>query len=342
MRGIGGELALALELGGQAVEHVVERLGENRDLSPAARNLHPGLEFAGVDPRRDRGHPSQRRRHSRAGQVGRQQGERERQQAREHERPGDAVLGPGDDRQRLAGTDDDIQVADVHHVLEHSGATDVWDLLDRVAEVWQQQPPPERRLETLLGAALTIIGHHTRDDLRVVEGRRRAGDQYEQQRRRGAVRLRLDVVTGAGRDLGAGLTGMRSDGLSKLGRVPGDVAIDLGTHLEPGIAVDDEEDDRHRCKQHGGDPDGQAPAQSTWEAKRRPRRPAVARRHVQRLRVPRSHGRIEPVADRSHCHDRIGRVASAQFAPEVADVDIDDVGARVVFIAPDGAQDLFA
>ncbi len=53
-------------------------------------------------------------------------------------------------------------------------------------------------------------------------------------------------------------------------------------------------------------------------------------------------GRIEPVAHRPDV--TIGSVCavSAQLAAQVADVDIDDVGARVVLVAPDGAQDLLA
>ena len=74
---------------------------------PPRRCLHPGLELAGVDPRRHRGHPPQRRRDARAGQVGGEQRQRQRHRAGQHERPRHAVLGPIDDRQRLAGPDDD-------------------------------------------------------------------------------------------------------------------------------------------------------------------------------------------------------------------------------------------
>ncbi len=51
------------------------------------------------------------------------------------------------------------------------------------------------------GGALAVSGTRPPTISGMVEGRRCARDQHEQQRRGGAVRLRLDVVTGAGRDL---------------------------------------------------------------------------------------------------------------------------------------------
>ena len=50
----------------------------------------------------------------------------------------------------------------------------------------------------------------------------------------------------------------------------------------------------------------------------------------------------QPVADRAHGLDRGRRAGPAELAPQVADVDLDDVGAGVVVVAPDRGEDLLA
>src|SRR5271166_329742 len=53
-------------------------------------------------------------------------------------------------------------------------------------------------------------------------------------------------------------------------------------------------------------------------------------------------GIAQPVPDRAHGGDRGRVLRHAEPAPEIADVDIDDVGAGVVFISPHRAEDLLA
>src|SRR5579871_3415409 len=52
--------------------------------------------------------------------------------------------------------------------------------------------------------------------------------------------------------------------------------------------------------------------------------------------------RREPVADRAHRDDRGRRAGAPELASQVADVDLDDVGSRIVRVAPYGAEDLLA
>ena len=91
VRGVGDERALARERLGEAVEHVVEGVGEH----PHLVALRPGVvdarvQVAGVDARGDRRHPPQRPRDARADQIGGEQRAREREQAGEDERARDA------------------------------------------------------------------------------------------------------------------------------------------------------------------------------------------------------------------------------------------------------------
>ena len=106
VRGVGDERALAGERLGQAVEHVVEGVGEHAHLvALPAGVVDARVQVAGVDARGDRGHPAQRARHARADQVGAEQRADEREHAGEDERARDAVLGVRDGRQRLADAD---------------------------------------------------------------------------------------------------------------------------------------------------------------------------------------------------------------------------------------------
>ena len=106
MRGVGDERALARERVGEAVEHVVEGVGEHPHLlALTARVVDARVQVAGVDARRDRRHPPQRPRDARADQIGGEQRADEREQAREDERARDAVLGLRDRRERLADAD---------------------------------------------------------------------------------------------------------------------------------------------------------------------------------------------------------------------------------------------
>src|SRR5271166_6156329 len=63
---------------------------------------------------------------------------------------------------------------------------------------------------------------------------------------------------------------------------------------------------------------------------------------VRALHPPLSARAAEPVADRPYCDDRGRLRVGAELAPEVADIDVDDVGRGIVFIAPHGAEDLLA
>ena len=77
MRGIGDEFPLPGEGVGEAVEHVIEGVGEDAHLVAArAGGGHSRLELAAVDPGRDRGHPPQRRRDAGAGEIRSDQSDR--------------------------------------------------------------------------------------------------------------------------------------------------------------------------------------------------------------------------------------------------------------------------
>ena len=62
VRGVGDELALALEGALEAVEHPVERVGEAADLGRATVDLEPPVELAGLDLGGEPGHPHERAR----------------------------------------------------------------------------------------------------------------------------------------------------------------------------------------------------------------------------------------------------------------------------------------
>jgi hypothetical protein len=112
MRGVGYELALAGERLREPVEHVVERLREDADLVPAAlRRGHAWLQIASVDTGRHSRHPAEGRGHTRAREIRRDQGERERERAGHDERLGDAALRLIDGRQRLTGADGYVEPA---------------------------------------------------------------------------------------------------------------------------------------------------------------------------------------------------------------------------------------
>ncbi len=74
-------------------------------LGLSAGVVDPRVQVAGVDARRDRGHPSQRSRHARADQEGRQQRAGEREDPGEDERARDARLRVRDRAERLADAD---------------------------------------------------------------------------------------------------------------------------------------------------------------------------------------------------------------------------------------------
>ena len=106
VRGVGHERALARERVGEAVEHVVEGVGEHPHLLALALDVVDArVQVAGVHLRGHRGHPPQRAREAR---TDRQRGEQrpgEREQAREDERSRHAALRVGHARQRLPHPD---------------------------------------------------------------------------------------------------------------------------------------------------------------------------------------------------------------------------------------------
>ena len=112
VRRIGYERALARERVGQAVEHVVERLGQDRHLvARFGGDVDARMQIAGVDARRHAGHPAQRSRDACADEVGREQRDGERDQPGEHERLGDAALRARDRCERLSRADDHAEAA---------------------------------------------------------------------------------------------------------------------------------------------------------------------------------------------------------------------------------------
>jgi hypothetical protein len=260
--GVGDEVALALELGREAVEHAVEGIGEHLDLPSADGGVHARLQLARVDPGGHRGHAAQRSRHPGAGQVGGHQRQRERQGPGQDEGPRDAVLGALDDRQRLARPHHRRHAADEDPALQDPHPADVGDLHDRVAEVRTQQPLGVLALLRLLRGALVGAILVAAGDLRVVERRPAMRSEHEQERGRRAERLRADVALSVTDDDAGAVAGERAQGLAELVGVTRGVAVDLGPQLRTGVVVDDEEDHRHGHQQHSGHPSRQPPAQS--------------------------------------------------------------------------------
>ncbi len=127
VRGVRHERALARERVHQAVEHVIEGVGEDRHLvALPTRVVNARMQVARVHPRSHRGHPAQRPRQARADQIRGQQRAGERQQPGEDESAGDATLRAHDARQRLADADrHDHAPADTHAALEHPQIADV-------------------------------------------------------------------------------------------------------------------------------------------------------------------------------------------------------------------------
>ena len=90
--GVGDERPLARERLREAVEHVVEGVGEHpASRRGGARGGHPREQVAGVDARGDGGHPAQRRREPRPGDVGGQRAPARARACRRARTPRDAV-----------------------------------------------------------------------------------------------------------------------------------------------------------------------------------------------------------------------------------------------------------
>ena len=92
VRRVRHERALARERVVQAVEHVVERLGEKADLVAGAGGAHAMRDVAGVHLGRGARHAPQRARHARRHEIAGHGRGQEREQAGEQERTGHAVL----------------------------------------------------------------------------------------------------------------------------------------------------------------------------------------------------------------------------------------------------------
>ena len=148
VRGIGDELPLSLELAGEAVEHVVEGVGQHAHLPAAIPGVHPRLEFAGVDPGGDRRHAAQGRRDPSPGQVGGDEGQGQGQGSGQDEGPRHPVLGPAHDGQWLSGPDHHLPAPDADRPFEDPCGSDVRHLAHHVAELG----PPAARRPGLLGA----------------------------------------------------------------------------------------------------------------------------------------------------------------------------------------------
>ena len=102
MRGIRHERALPGECVVQAVEHVVERLGEKADLVTGAGGPHAVRDVAGVHLGRGARHAPQRARHSRRDEIAGHGRGQEGEHAGEQERTAHAVLRAHHRRERLA------------------------------------------------------------------------------------------------------------------------------------------------------------------------------------------------------------------------------------------------
>ena len=102
VRGVGDERRLAVERVLEAVEHVVEGLGQHAHLVVAGGDLHPRAEVAGVDARRHARHAPQRGRHARGDREAARERGQDRERAREQELVAHRALGAVGGRGRLA------------------------------------------------------------------------------------------------------------------------------------------------------------------------------------------------------------------------------------------------
>jgi len=126
VRGVGDEFPLAGESLRQPVEHAVERLRQHPELVDATiGDLHARSEVTGVHARRHLCHPSQRSRHSCAGEVRGKQGKYQNEHARQRKRSGHPVLRPLHERERLAGARDHLHRAEIRALLEDAHPTHV-------------------------------------------------------------------------------------------------------------------------------------------------------------------------------------------------------------------------
>ncbi len=195
--GVGDELALAAERLREPVEHVVERLrrGPATSLPSGPATVHPRLEIAGVDPSGDRGHPPQRRRHPGTGEVGREQRERQRQRAGEHERARDAVLRAVRRSRAARRRRRSRRSCPSGYVFARGSGPGRRPA--RAGSSSRSSAPSSARAGLVLPACSVAVspssGGIGSEQLRVVAGRRCAWHEREQQRRGRAVRLRAGV-----------------------------------------------------------------------------------------------------------------------------------------------------
>ena len=159
VRGVRDKRPLTGESVGQAIEHVVERVGQHLDLvALTARVVDAMVQVAGVHPRCHGGHLAQRARHARADQVGGEQRAGERQESGEDEGAGDPPLGLRDARQRLPHADRDLASAGYAQLaLEQPQLPDVGQRERRIAGRSAAQPTGCPVLERLLGGALAVV-----------------------------------------------------------------------------------------------------------------------------------------------------------------------------------------
>ena len=263
VRGIGDERALARERIRQAVEHVVEGVGEHVHLiALTAVVMDPRVQVAGVHARGHGGHAAERARHAGADQIGPEQGAQEREHAGEDERARHAPLGVCDRRQRLAHPDSHGRSAGhADHPLEQPQVADVGKRKGVVAVARRQQVRRQAVLVRLLGARLAILRGHRAEQLGTVGCRSRPWDDGEQQRRARAEWLVANVAPGGLRHARGRVPVDEGHVVRELAGIGGDLAIYLLAQLRPRAVVDRHERDPAAEERDRRHPSRQSPAQ---------------------------------------------------------------------------------
>ena len=179
---------------------------------------------------------------------------------------------------------------DADDALEDAHPPDVRHALDRVAELRRRSSSrPEAFSRACSAAVSPLSGPRAAEHLGVVaDGRaRRARARTAASRSRCTAGARTYRGRPPPRSAAGAVPAQRPERLRELGRVAGDVAVDLAAHLRAGVCVDDDEHDRGGDQHHPRHPRRQPPAQAA---------PAAS---ALRLVL-----RIKAIADRAHRHDR--------------------------------------
>ena len=325
VRGVGDERRLAVERVLEAVEHVVEGVGQHADLVVAGGDLHARAEVAARRRARRRAPcaaaaPRCARRPRSRPERGQRRRARRRAGTRRAPRAWRGPWAPVGSPTPSAR--DDAPVRCARSCTSSCDATAVGKLVEAVAGRRGQEARAPARFSCALlrprsrrssggespsssGSLLTGAPADGHDEEHVAGRAGTAGGRD----RRGRARR---PPTGRGEPARHDLLERRHVRAQVLVRALGQLARGPGVDGGEG---DPDADDHDRDDQQG-DP-GSQPAQAHQPS-------------------------TQPVARRAHGLDRRRPVGERELAAQVADVDLDDVRARVVVVAPDAVEDLLA